>query len=643
MIEEVEKTSLVAPNEDMVLFALQEDRSKDAKSHMSVLEENRKWVMCDQTRTDASQGFYKDRVGAQGLNLFTRSELADLELERASRERATREHYVSAGKTLSRVMAATTTSDAQSGASTNHASSKRPRAKSAVPHAGNKLNDVMARAWMDRVDTEQRSKSAVIKRQLLQDAQRLDSTSSRALEHATMTIEKITSTRNTRRSNAAAGGCDASEGEIGRGSRGRRHRDALEDKCGAPDANSKQADASQRELVKDTARPGTRALSATLRSSLNKSKELDGKARVWDMSGGLHLTGRRKDMRSPFHEPKQKRHDPEGFYSNTMRPASAAPVLTSPTRDTEAHTGKMLGGNSVGSLRYPSGAPETAPHRGEMREDVYAVGSHWNYRFKNKHKHTAAREYGSPMRPKSAYPDLSPSIAKENLEAISEKPSARENKKETANVTWGVNPKSHRRAQSPVASARSKESAPNKSSAQEATGMSVSVGKDGSGDENAGGEPVGSASDNGHIVWEGLDGESISPRQYHRKRTDLTSRGQVRMGYGIYNKQSVLPLKSPAPSHAYGLKTLQEKRMKQKQFVEDIAAATQLQRPKTPAYMPANSALPMNRPSENNWAFQTIYLPKQLASWNPGNVSKVIRNIEYGRERPTFGPHFNSN
>ena len=74
-------------------------------------------------------------------------------------------------------------------------------------------------------------------------------------------------------------------------------------------------------------------------------------------------------------------------------------VLLSPSRGTLGHTGKLLAGNSVISLRYPSGAPETAPHRGEFREDVHCMGSHWNFRFKHKVKNKAGAELENSARP----------------------------------------------------------------------------------------------------------------------------------------------------------------------------------------------------------------------------------------------------
>jgi len=188
---------------------------------------------------------------------------------------------------------------------------------------------------------------------------------------------------------------------------------------------------------------------------------------------------------------------------------------------------------------------------------------------------------------------------------------------------------------------------------QDATGMSVSVGndgrgqpiKDGRGQQTVGGAP--GITSVGGMIWEGLDGESVSPRHFHRKRSDLTSRGQVRMGYGMRNKQSALAAAATAapeaPPRMLGQKTLHAKRAAQKKYADDIMAATALRRPQTPQEMPTHSAMPMNRPKENNWAFQTIFLPQQRSHWNPGNVSKVTRNIDYVRERPTFGPHFSSN
>jgi hypothetical protein len=174
----------------------------------------------------------------------------------------------------------------------------------------------------------------------------------------------------------------------------------------------------------------------------------------------------------------------------------------------------------------------------------------------------------------------------------------------------------------------------------DSTGLSISVGKHVTKESG-----MGTSKNSFGMMWEGLDGEQISPRRlYHRKRTDLTSRRQVRNGYGIKNADEVLTSTSPPQSAKIrGLKTAQEKRLRHKQYAEEIAAATQLQRPKTPSLFPSHSALPLNRPSEANWAFQTLYMPRTVAHFNPGNVSKIIRSIDYKKERPTFGAHFASN
>lgn len=250
----------------------------------------------------------------------------------------------------------------------------------------------------------------------------------------------------------------------------------------------------------------------------------------------------------------------------------------------------------------------------------------------------------------SAYPDLSPNIA-----TAKDRPKAKGSKDKERDVgNAGEASISNRGGacalKSQLRTAREESSGgcvkrahqAADESQQDANAMSVSIGNDvleqqtsvfGSGLTSV-----------GSMIWEGLDGERVSPRHFHRKRTDLTSRGQVRMGYGICNKESVLNAKAPAaPSRMLGEKTLRAKRAAQQRFAADIAAATMLQRPKTPQDMPIHSGMPMNRPKENNWAFQTIFLPKTMSHWNSGNVSKNIRNMDYERERPTFGPHFSSN
>ena len=181
---------------------------------------------------------------------------------------------------------------------------------------------------------------------------------------------------------------------------------------------------------------------------------------------------------------------------------------------------------------------------------------------------------------------------------------------------------------------------------QDANALSISVGRDGAAlGTRADGPYKGSTDHTGKMLWGGLDGEQISPRHFHRKRTDLTSRGQARMGYGMKPSEVDYTVKVQERP-VLGQKRVKTKRLKQKQFAESIASATELHRPKSGGLglgMPNHSALPLNRPSEANWAYQTLYMPKTVVHWNPGNVSKIVRNINYEQERPTFGPHFSSN
>ena len=167
-------------------------------------------------------------------------------------------------------------------------------------------------------------------------------------------------------------------------------------------------------------------------------------------------------------------------------------------------------------------------------------------------------------------------------------------------------------------------------------GMSISVGKEeGAADglSPTTGFDV-SVDSVGRMIFSEIEGEEINPQSHHRKRTDLTSRRQMRNGHGLHVQ---------SPPKILGIKTLEDKHRKQKEYADEIAAATRLMRPQTPAMLPNHSALPLNRPSDNNWAYQTIYMPRVAAHWNPGNVSKIIRNIDYEKERPTWGPHANSN
>ena len=254
----------------------------------------------------------------------------------------------------------------------------------------------------------------------------------------------------------------------------------------------------------------------------------------------------------------------------------------------------------------------------------------------------------------SAYPDLSPNEAtcEDKAKTLGATHSEKQGQRSTAVGVRIAEAEASGKRNPPQrgGSARPKDErgrAENETVPQHGTAMSISVGmEEGEQGKFVDGHVKGSTDGTGRMVWEGMDGERISPRaSYHRKRTDLTSRGQKRMGYG-FNPMEIDYSVKPQQSPVLGLKTLQAKRLKHKQYAESIASVTDLQRPKSGGLglgMPKHSALPLCRPSENNWAYQTLYLPKTAVHYHPGNVSKIIRNIDYQNERPTFGPHFASN
>jgi len=102
-----------------------------------------------------------------------------------------------------------------------------------------------------------------------------------------------------------------------------------------------------------------------------------------------------------------KRHDPHALHAMhaiTMRPASAAPVMSSPPKGTHEPAGRVLSGNGVSALRYASGAPETAPHWGEMREDVLMGGHHFHRFQKISRNNTGRIELNCPVRPQVSTP-----------------------------------------------------------------------------------------------------------------------------------------------------------------------------------------------------------------------------------------------
>ena len=71
--------------------------------------------------------------------------------------------------------------------------------------------------------------------------------------------------------------------------------------------------------------------------------------------------------------------------------SSICAVMTSPSKEPGSRSVQNFGVDGIGALRYPSGVPETFPHKGEVHEDVYAVGMNphtkggrLNFRFKEK-------------------------------------------------------------------------------------------------------------------------------------------------------------------------------------------------------------------------------------------------------------------
>ena len=348
----------------MVLFARQEDPSKDPKSHLLRREVNRKYDLVGALeRTAASEGVYKSIHGPSGLNLLMSAAVvkrADGMLEGAE---AKRREYVTAGGALARVMQETGSSSAQmSGASTRASPERppRPRARSALPHAGEKLNDALSRAWIDRQDSLRQSKAADAVKQLLAEAKEVDSASTTAIAEAERTIR---SHRSSKRSKSTVR--DDPPGKDARVVRA----EGAGDKSGVRAPATAQAAPDEASPVMATAHEEkrTRAWSARLSMSLNKSKDLEGKARVWDMSGGLHVAGARRGETprtpaSPLHGRVARRESSA---------ARAWPAVTAmqPTRGQQAKPGCPRVGRRESSAAHAWAAEKARlPTRGLQRK-----------------------------------------------------------------------------------------------------------------------------------------------------------------------------------------------------------------------------------------------------------------------------------
>jgi hypothetical protein len=322
----------------MVNFARQEDKTKDPKSHLYRQEENRKYDRVGALeRTAASEGLYKSMQGA-GLNLFMPAAIVAREDGIDSRKLARRREYVSAASALVRVMdpRACSQSAQLSGDSTRASPERRPRAKSAVPHAGDKLNDALSRAWTDRQDSLRQSKAAAAVQQLLAEAKQVDSASTAAIAKAEQTIGKLhaRSQRGSQRSPEDAG--DKSCAPCA--PLPATEQDTADELDSSTAATTKQRGEEKRKRVS----------SSRLSSPVNKTKELDGKARVWDISGGLHVAGASRGTPvAPFHY-----HDHDSPLSGIpprlwALPLHLRPSATNPPHDNTLESEGLLSFGSI--------------------------------------------------------------------------------------------------------------------------------------------------------------------------------------------------------------------------------------------------------------------------------------------------------
>lgn len=85
--------------------------------------------------------------------------------------------------------------------------------------------------------------------------------------------------------------------------------------------------------------------------------------------------------------------------------------MTSHSREQNLLAAQDTGDNSLSALRYPSGVPETSPHRGELHEEVHAVGinphtkgGRLNFRFKDTLRDSKDHDESSTvLRPQVSY------------------------------------------------------------------------------------------------------------------------------------------------------------------------------------------------------------------------------------------------
>ena len=322
--------------------------------------------------------------------------------------------------------------------------------------------------------------------------------------------------------------------------------------------------------------------------------------------------------------------------------SKAAKVNHAPTsKNVRLRMWDMAGGiHEQRKLRPTSAAAELWSGPAKNPADILSPGNHWNFRFPNKHKLTSSSLIGAPEYQRVQRSTTTVPAQGHGADRLEEGKQAAP--RMGVSTTWwpgslfGMPPP--RAADETQVLHR-----------PEDFELSISVGRNGTEAEKP--ESKSGIDSVGRMVWAGVDGEKVSPRKFHQKRSDITSRRQVRNGFGISKETRPSTASGTGPDPLQenrtkrGEKTFQEKRRLQKMQAEAITAAAIQPRITTPLMVlpPRHTALPMHRPTENNWAFQTIYIPKVMRAWGKGNVSKIIRQVDYVRERPTFGPHANSN
>ena len=590
-------------------------RGKEITSHALQKEENSRFdrVECQRKAGEARDGVYKSVVANAGLLTTTASAVTQREAMAASRRHTMNKDLVRVGTAFARIVA-----ESQIGArhgfehalKTHEAKNEReqdrvgacliqparspkdnaesppgrpafsctsPQVAGAPNLTATKLIEAKCtKTKLGEMQANTRSaESAMIRRQVLSDAQAVDEKSRSVLQAAAKTRKR---TAKRRRNQGAPKGETDTTASTGL---------ALAKEVAESETASLMTDADGDVLpshAKPRHQPATPAASDSKAAKVNHAPTSKNvRLRMWDMAGGIH---------------EQRK----------LRPTSAAAELWS------------------GPAKNPA--------------DILSPGNHWNFRFPNKHKLTSSSLIGAPEYQRVQRSTTTVPAQGHGADQLEEGKQAAP--RMGVSTTWwpgslfGMPPP--RAADETQVLHR-----------PEDFELSISVGRNGTEAEKP--ESKSGIDSVGRMVWAGVDGEKVSPRKFHQKRSDITSRRQVRNGFGISKETRPSTASGTGPDPLQenrtkrGEKTFQEKRRLQKMQAEAITAAAIQPRITTPLMVlpPRHTALPMHRPTENNWAFQTIYIPKVMRAWGKGNVSKIIRQVDYVRERPTFGPHANSN